>query len=333
MRPSFHPRLVNGPFDDPGLFIPFLFEKRAILFDLGDIHSLPTRDILKITHIFVSHTHMDHFAGFDRLLRVMLGREKKLFLYGPHGFLGNVEGKLAGYTWNLVDRYAGGFSIVATEVSDNETRSREYPCHNGFQALSGGHRRPFSGTLLAEPALAVSGVFLDHRIPCLGFCLRERFHVNINKEALAELGLSVGPWLRDFKTALYEGRPEETAFKVPGAGQAPAMTFRLGNLAEKISRKTSGQKIVYLTDLAGTDENIEKAVAFAKDADQLFVEAAFLQSEQAAAKEKRHLTARDAGRLAGLARASRYTLFHHSPRYLDRPDAFAREAAAAHRES
>ncbi len=25
MRPSFHPRLTNGPFDDPGLYIPFLF--------------------------------------------------------------------------------------------------------------------------------------------------------------------------------------------------------------------------------------------------------------------------------------------------------------------
>ena len=116
MRPSFHPRLINGPFDDPGLFVPFLFEKRALLFDLGDIHTLPARDILKITHVFVSHTHMDHFAGFDRLLRLFLGREKNLHLYGPRGFLRNIEGKLAGYTWNLVDQYSAPFSLHATEI-------------------------------------------------------------------------------------------------------------------------------------------------------------------------------------------------------------------------
>ncbi len=95
MRPRFHPRLINGPFDDPGLFIPFLFENRAVLFDLGDILSLTPREILKISHVFVTHTHMDHFIGFDRILRLALGREKDLHLYGPPEFFKNVEGKLA----------------------------------------------------------------------------------------------------------------------------------------------------------------------------------------------------------------------------------------------
>ena len=94
MSARFHPRLVNDPFDDPALYIPFAFEKRALLFDLGDLSRLPPKDILKISHCFVSHTHMDHFCGFDRLLRICLGRPRQLHLYGPEGFLHNLEGKL-----------------------------------------------------------------------------------------------------------------------------------------------------------------------------------------------------------------------------------------------
>jgi ribonuclease Z len=48
--------------------------------------------------VFVSHAHMDHFAGFDRLLRVTLGRDKSIALFGPAGFIDRVEHKLAGYT-------------------------------------------------------------------------------------------------------------------------------------------------------------------------------------------------------------------------------------------
>ncbi len=82
MPPLVNPRLINAATGDPGLFLPFFHQKRALLFDLGDVGALSPKDLLKISHVFVSHTHMDHFIGFDQLLRILLGREKELHLFG-----------------------------------------------------------------------------------------------------------------------------------------------------------------------------------------------------------------------------------------------------------
>ncbi|SBT08315.1 hypothetical protein ACCAA_560017 [Candidatus Accumulibacter aalborgensis] len=65
MRPTFHPQLVNPPFGDPGLYVDLLFEKRALLFDLGDIRALPPGKLLRASHVFVSPTPMVHRSPFQ----------------------------------------------------------------------------------------------------------------------------------------------------------------------------------------------------------------------------------------------------------------------------
>ena len=97
MTPLLHPYLVNGRFGDPALYVECMFERWALLFDLGDQHALSARKLLRIRDVFVSHTHIDHFIGFDQLLRILIGRDQTVRLFGPSGILETVEHKLAGY--------------------------------------------------------------------------------------------------------------------------------------------------------------------------------------------------------------------------------------------
>jgi ribonuclease Z len=333
MHPRFHPRLINGPFEDPGLYIPFLFENRAIIFDLGDTLPLSAKELLKISHAFITHTHVDHFIGFDRVLRISLGREKKLHLYGPRGFFKNMEGKLAAYSWNLVENYPYRLGLHLTEVHRDYLLTREYLCQNEFIPARKASRTPYKYVIYEEPAFKISVAVLDHGIPCLGFAIKERFHVNINKDRLAALGLATGPWLTDFKQALYDGRDSESEFEVK-AGGGLTQRFRLAKLAEQIALITPGQKIAYIADVAYSPQNQQKIISLAKDADHLYIEAAFLEAHKDIAAEKKHLTAHQAGTLAARAGAKQFTIFHFSPRYTDQEHLLleeAREAYALHR--
>lgn len=335
MRPAFHPRLIHGAYGDPGLFVPFHFERRALLFDLGDSAPLTSREILSVTHAFVSHAHMDHFIGFDTLLRLFLGRERTLHLYGPQGFFERVEGKLAGYTWNLVQEYENELRLRVTEVRPESLSTRTYVSRSRFRPSGEDGGRVFEGRLLEEPRFHVDAAILDHRIPCLAFALVERFHVNIDKAALHDLDLPVGPWIDRFKAALYEGRDPESPFEVTwdeGGGATGAKQFDLGALTGKIARISSGKRIAYVTDAAATTENRKRIVALAKDADHLFIEAAFLSKDEGPAREKSHLTAAQAGALAGRAGVRNFSLFHFSPRYRGREREFQDEASRAYRE-
>jgi ribonuclease Z len=325
MKPLFHPRLVNDPFGDPALYVDFLFERRALLLDLGDLSPLSARQLLRVTHAFVSHAHMDHFVGFDALLRILLGREKRLHLYGPPDFLDRVEHKLAGYTWNLVAGYEHDFVIRVTEVRpDGASSLAEFRTRTGFQRepIATGEL-PSSGVLLEEDAFRVRTVFLDHGIPCLGFALEEKLHVNVWKTGLDEMGLPTGIWLREVKAAAARGEPDSRTFRIANR------EVTLGEMRQHAIRIVPGQKIAYVTDVACTETNAAAIVDLARGADLLFIETAFTHAEEARAALKRHLTARQAGLLGREAGVKRLVPFHFSPKHQDEADILLREALAA----
>lgn len=328
MRPTFHPRLVNGPFGDPALLVRLLGGGRNLFFDLGDLHPLPARPVLRATHAFVSHAHVDHFCGFDTVLRYALGRDRTFRVVGPPGIADRVEGKLQGYTWNLVGSYDATFVVEALEWG--EGRLWRFPCGEGFPRRGGGsvdlrEVTPGVRVVHAEPAFRVLAAQVDHLGPCLAYALEEPFHVNVSRPALERLGLSPGPWVRALKEAVFRYDPPEAAVALP-AGRVAA----LGELREAGAvLVTEGQKLAYVADCAWAEPAASRLVALAEGAQTLYCEAAFLDEDADRARERCHLTARQAGELARRAGVGALRLFHFSPKYRGREGEFLGQAREA----
>ncbi|WP_036283910.1 MBL fold metallo-hydrolase [Methylocystis sp. ATCC 49242] len=332
MPRHFDPALVNYPFDDPGLYVDLVFEKRALLFDLGDISRLSARKLLRVSNVFVTHLHMDHFAGFDQLLRCALGREKTLGVYGPAGIINAVEHKLSAYSWNLIDGYDGNLTFLVTELDElGRLKSARFSGRSRFERRDGDESRAIEGLVLKEPGIQVRATTLDHGVPVLAFALEERAQINVWRNKVEAMGLAVGPWLRNFKAATLQGADDATLIPVTwrdGGDDRPA-ALPLGFLKKEIMQITSGRKIVYVVDCAYTDANIEKIVRLAERADMLFIEATFLDVDSEAAAKRRHLTARQAGTLARRAGVKRLVTLHYSPRYRGQGERLAQEAQEA----
>lgn len=322
----FSAHLINDPSADPGVYVKFKYRNEAIIFDLGEIYTLAPRQILRVRHIFISHTHMDHFIGFDHLLRICLGRNMHLSLFGPPGFTKNVEGKLAAYTWNLVHNYTNDFVIRVVEVHETDRMETLYSCRDGFRAEDTVTRK-LEDPLVDEKRFTVRVSFLDHKVPSLAFAMKEKRQINIMKNALDEMGLAPGSWLVRLKDDILEGTGDDS----PIAARMKDGRTRIIPLGElrQLVRSTPGQKVSYIADAVYNSDNARKIVELAEGSNILFIEAPFLEEDADIAAAKYHLTARQAGHLAREAGAKEIRIFHLSPKYKGREHLLMDEAMGA----
>lgn len=331
MRWLFEPQLTNAAFGDPGLYVDFRDERRAMLFDVGDIESLPPRKLMRLSHVFVTHTHMDHFAGFDHLLAVILGRKPRLTLVGGPNFIAQVEHKLRAYTWNVVYRYDELVLDVCEIGTDHRGQWARFSSRTNFVRESTSSFVLDGDVVHDEAAFRVRARFVDHDIPCLSYAIEEKAHVNVAKDRLDALGVATGAWLRDLKHAVLSGAPDDTPIELAwrDRGGDHAMTRLVGELRHLILDVSQGQKIGYATDLRYSDANVRTLAELFAGADVLFIECVFLDEDAEHGARKNHLTAGQAGRIARLAGAKAVRPFHFSPRYEGREAELVAQMQAA----
>ena len=331
MKSALNASIINDPFGDPGLIVDFLFQKRALLFDLGDISPLSSGELLKVSHVFVSHTHIDHFIGFDRLLRTVFGHGKTITLFGPENFIKNVEGKLNGFTWNLVDRYKESLTLKVVEVREEKLLKANFKAIDKFKRINEEDVKFKNGLIMDDPLFTVSAAVLEHRVPCLGFSLQEKLHVNIKKDRLEVMQIVRGPWLNELKQSVLKGKPDTHIIDVPfkEKGESRQKQTKLGELKEKLLDISPGEKIGYVVDTIYNSQNKKKIIDLVQSSDIFFCESPFLADEADRGQERFHLTSYQAGALAREACVKKLNEFHFSRKHMQHRERFYKEAETA----
>lgn len=159
----------------------------VVLFDCGEgtqrQFMLSSVSFMKVSVVFITHFHGDHFLGLPGLIQSMSfsGREKELHLYGPEGMIELVQRILSlGY-------FEPGYPILVGE-------------------MKGGER-------LDLDTFTVMAVSSEHTVPGLSFVLEEKpRRGRFLADRARELGVREGPLfskLQSGKSVVVDGRTVE----------------------------------------------------------------------------------------------------------------------------
>lgn len=313
-------RLVNGSTGDPVLFIDYPGKDDAFLFDAGDNAKLEAARLADLQAVFLTHHHMDHFVGFDRILRANLDRDKLLHVFGPADTIRRVYARVTSYEHPYFAFQK--LALRVHEVWPDRTRVALLECAKHFPEPKV-EEAPWRGPLVYEnDDLKVEAAHADHSVPCLSFALVEKAGYHADPAKLAAGALRAGPWVAEALALLRSGAPEDTPLEIHGG------RFRLGALAAGYFSVSGGGRVTYITDTAWSEASRPGLLKLASRAKRLYCDSYYAQAQAKQAATHRHMTATQAAEAAKLAKVDELVLIHFAPRYAGRYADLVEEARA-----
>ncbi len=189
MKGVFMPEPIEIIFLGTGSAIPTLQRRHAailfhrakdyFLFDCGEAAQLGLQAAkvspMKISKIFITHWHADHFAGLLPLIETMhlLNREKPLEVYGPEA------GRFVDALMEL-SYWGVGFDLRSVDTSTKEKQK-----------------------LFGSSEFSIFSVPTKHSVPSVGYVVEENSHWKIDVPTLKKYGISAGPHLKRLKDQGY----------------------------------------------------------------------------------------------------------------------------------
>jgi ribonuclease Z len=313
-------RLVNGSTGDPVLYLDSPGRDNALLFDGGDNAPLTLTELGDLEAVFLTHHHMDHFVGFDRILRANLDHDKILHVYGPEGTIRRVYDRIKSYEHGYFPFQK--LVMRVCELLPGRMRTALLECARRFPVPEVQETAWEAPMIYENTDLFIEACEGDHTVPCWSYALIEKPGYHLDPEKLALGQLKPGKWVGQALDQLRQGNPLSTEMEIDGG------RFTLGQLAEHYFTESPGGRLAYITDTAWTEKTRRGLVRLAKGAWRLYCDCFYAAAQAKQAATHRHMTVNDTTELARLAKVDQLVLIHFSTRYQGQYERIIEDARA-----
>jgi ribonuclease Z len=313
-------QLVNGSTGDPVLYIDYPGSDDALLFDGGENDGLSRDQLGDLEAVFVTHHHIDHFIGIDRIIRANLDSDKTLHIFGPVNTISRVYDRVKSYEYPFFPFMK--LEIAVHEWTGTTERVGRFGCATKFSPPVITESSVTGSVCFRNAHLSVEALPVVHTVPCLAYALVERGGLHPDSEKLKTGLLRGGNWVAEVLRRVQAGADPNETLAIQGG------SFRLQSLVDDYFTKTPGARIAYITDTYLTDELRPQLVKLAKGASQLFCDSFYAKPQAKYAAKHKHMMAYQAAEIAKAAKVQELTLIHFSQRYAGQYEQLLQEASA-----
>ncbi len=312
--------LVNGSTGDPVLYLDYPGADNAILFDGGENAALGADRLGDLEAVFITHHHVDHFIGLDRIIRANMDRDKILHVFGPSGTIRKVYDRITSYEYPYFPFQK--IVVRVTELHAGYQRTAVLECTRKFPEPDTVEELWDGPVCYENTNLTVEAVPVDHTVPCLAFALAEQSGYHPDPANLAGGSLRSGRWVGEALRLLRGGADSKTRLEIDGG------SFTLGTLADRYFTRSPGSRVAYVTDTLWSEASRPGLMKLARGAWRLYCDSFYASAQAKQAVKYKHMIAPQAAELARLAKVEELVLIHFSSRYAGNYQALIDEASA-----
>lgn len=268
--------------------------------DCGQASDLTVKDCQDALLICVTHTHIDHFINFDSFIRHQIGTGRRYTIVGPRGLAHNVQSKLRGYLWNLIQENAIHYEVREIDSNGNIARWLLSPPAWELQPLE-----DWQDTVVySHPKFDVHFTLLDHKTETVAYLFQAKDTVTMDIKKSPFPG---GAWVKALKEA-FENEDKGAMLEVGGQKMPAADLFHL------LERK-KGYRLGVIMDHAANPENHQKITELFGGADEVWIESFYKAADQPNAEANFHSYSIASGSIMRQAGVQKAIPVHFSRRY------------------